>query len=82
MHGELLYLQAAPGTMLGERLCVPSGKSRSQVETLRYELIRDAHDNALTCHTGTTRTYQHLKRRVYWPGMKREIDEYVAACPE
>ena len=51
MHGELLLFKAAPGTMLGERLCVPSGKSGTQVETLRYQLIRARIARRLECMT-------------------------------
>nr|KYP55424.1 hypothetical protein KK1_001636 [Cajanus cajan] len=27
-----------------------------------------------------TKMYQDLKKTFWWPGMKREIAEYVAAC--
>ncbi|KAI0995283.1 hypothetical protein K3495_g12901 [Podosphaera aphanis] len=38
------------------------------------------HDNPLTGHWGTARTIDLAQRNYYWPGMARDIQEYVAGC--
>ena len=42
---------------------------------LRSEVIKTIHEGS--GHLGTTKCYDLAKRRVYWPGMKSEITEYI-----
>ena len=80
----LLYLLPTPhGRKGGEKLCIPNSTigGRNGM-TLRLQMVADMHDNALACHTGVDRTLIQLKNRVYWPGMKADVEEFIAACPE
>jgi hypothetical protein len=42
----------------------------------------EAHKTHYTVHPGSTKMYQDLKRNYWWSGMKQDIAEYVARCPE
>ena len=54
------------------RLYVPSAA--------RQELCDEAHRSKLSIHLGGNKMYQNVKRHFWWPGMKREIAEYVSRC--
>ena len=54
------------------RLVVPSSLVRS--------VIHQVHGLPLTGHLGVRRTHKLLKAKYYWPGMKRIISDFVAAC--
>jgi len=56
------------------RLYVPN-----QVE-LKKELLKEAHNSALTNHPGSTKMYRDLRTHYWWPGMKKDIAEFVARC--
>ena len=49
-----------------------------QVEEVKQSLLDEAHRSKYTIHLGSTKMYKDLKRNFWWPGMKREIAEYVA----
>ena len=72
IRGELLYVKAGPSehTHMGDRLCVPTDAKLENRTTCRLSLVAEIHDNAFTCHPGTQKTLQELKRRVYWPDMR------------
>ncbi|MCI20147.1 polynucleotidyl transferase ribonuclease H fold, partial [Trifolium medium] len=38
------------------------------------------HRSGLSIHPGVTKMYQDLKKLLWWPGMKRQISEFVYAC--
>lgn len=46
----------------------------------RQELMREFHDSPFGGHSGFLRTYKRLSSLVYWKGMKKDIQEYVAGC--
>jgi hypothetical protein len=56
------------------RLIVPD------VENLRTELIREAHDQISTAHPGRDKTYRLLRPRYYWRGMRADIERFVRNC--
>jgi len=47
---------------------------------LRKELLQESHNSTFSTHPGSTKMYQDLKTHYWWPGMKRDIAEYVARC--
>lgn len=55
-------------------ICVP------QKSDIRLSLLHDAHDSAIAGHLGFDKTYDNLKRTVYWPNIARETREYVQTC--
>ena len=56
------------------RLCVP------KIDKLREELLKESHKSTLSTHPGSTKMYHDLKSLCWWPGMKKDIAEFVARC--
>lgn len=48
---------------------------------LRKQIMEDAHKGPLSGHTGTSKTLHRIVRNYYWPGMKRDVDNYIRRCP-
>ncbi|KAG6513858.1 hypothetical protein ZIOFF_024195 [Zingiber officinale] len=55
----------------GDRLCFPDQ------EELRRKILDEAHKTPYAMHSDSTKMYQDLKRRLWWPGMKRDIARYI-----
>ncbi|CAN6677618.1 unnamed protein product [Malus baccata var. baccata] len=47
---------------------------------LKKEILDEAHVSAYAMHPGGTKMYHTIRPFYYWPGMKREIAEYVSRC--
>jgi len=60
--------------MFRDRVCVPD------VLELKRQILDESHRSSLSIHLGATKMYQDLKRLFWWPGMKKEIAEFVYAC--
>ncbi|KAG8472896.1 hypothetical protein CXB51_034783 [Gossypium anomalum] len=56
------------------RLCVPRNSK------LIPMILGEAHSNRMSVHPGSTKMYNDLKRQFWWPGMKRDISDYVSKC--
>ncbi|KAL0367281.1 UNVERIFIED_CONTAM: hypothetical protein Sradi_3618200 [Sesamum radiatum] len=56
------------------RLCVPGNQS------IKDEILKEAHHSHYTLHPGGTKMYQDLKQSYWWNNMKRDIAEYVQKC--
>lgn len=54
------------------KLWVPDG--------LREGVIKALHDPPSSAHSGGDKTLDLVKRSYYWPGMTRDIREYVSKC--
>ena len=52
------------------RTCIP--------QSMVKDVLQLYHDD--NSHKGVARTYLECKSQVYWPGMQREITEYVNRC--
>ena len=46
----------------------------------RQDLIRQFHDSLFAGHLGITRTVFRLLERVYWPGLRRDVQTYIKSC--
>ncbi|XP_070054171.1 uncharacterized protein [Nicotiana tomentosiformis] len=57
------------------RLCVPS------VGELRAKILSEAHYSRYAVHPGATKMYRDLRQIYWWNGMKKDIAEMVAQCP-
>ena len=42
--------------------------------------MKEAHDTPLSIHPGSTKMYQDIRQRYWWPNMKQDIACYVAKC--
>ena len=58
-----------------DRLCVPD------VDDLRTWIIAESHGSIYSIDPGSTKMYHDLKQIYWWDGMKKDIAEYVANCP-
>jgi hypothetical protein len=47
---------------------------------LRLEALREAHDQPTSAHMGVKKTLARISRSLYWPGMSRDVADYVARC--
>ncbi|GFS42569.1 hypothetical protein Acr_00g0080620 [Actinidia rufa] len=56
------------------RLCVPN------IPEVKRQVLEEAHNTKFTMHPGGTKMYRDLKETFWWPGMKREIAEFVSRC--
>jgi hypothetical protein len=43
-------------------------------------LLRNHHDHHLAGHQAKENTYQKIAEQYYWPGMKKDVTEYVQTC--
>jgi len=57
--------------MFRDRVCVPELKKR---------ILDEGHRCSLSIHPGATKMYQNLKKLFWWPGMKKDIAEFVYTC--
>lgn len=46
----------------------------------RLTLLHDAHDSTTAGHFGFQKTYDNLRRFVYWPHIAKDTQQYVATC--
>jgi len=60
--------------MFRDRVCVPD------VPELRKRILDKGHRSSLSIHPRATKMYQDLKKLFWWPGMKKDIAEFVYAC--
>lgn len=49
-------------------------------QELRGEVIHWAHTSKFSGHPGIQRTLAVLSRRFWWTGMRKDVEEYIAAC--
>lgn len=70
----LLYRNVKEGEEMISQLLVP----RSHVSKVLYL----AHSHALGAHLGMEKTYERVTSRFYWPGVKREVEDYCRQCAE
>jgi hypothetical protein len=58
------------------RIYVPSsGKMRNLV-------LKEMHDVPYVGHLGYQKTITAVRSQFFWPGMKKDVDDYIARCME
>ena len=60
--------------MFGNRFCIPNDPM------LKKDILEEAHQSLYAMHPGSTKMYRDLREVYWWPGMKKDIAEYVARC--
>ena len=48
---------------------------------LRTKIVAKAHGSKYSIHLGYSKIYHDLKQIYWWDGMKKDVAEYVAKCP-
>ena len=69
-EGRLWRRRSPPA--VGSQLVIPVLKRR--------EFIREFHDSLFAGHMGITRTVYRLLDRVYWPGLRGDVQTYIKSC--
>ncbi|KAM2869733.1 hypothetical protein FF1_017608 [Malus domestica] len=70
-----LRIRESDGMLMQEnRMYVPNN------EELKKEILDETHCSAYAMHPGGTKMYHTIRPFYYWPGMKREIADYVSRC--
>nr|GFD25068.1 putative reverse transcriptase domain-containing protein [Tanacetum cinerariifolium] len=62
------------GIYFFDRIWIPS------VGGVRKLIMDEAHTSRYSIHPGVDKMYYDLKDLCWWPGMKRDIAEYVSRC--
>ncbi|KAI3768718.1 hypothetical protein L2E82_19548 [Cichorium intybus] len=57
-----------------ERIWVP------KLGGVRQTLLEEAHKSRFSIHPGAIKMYRDLREYYWWPGMKREVAEFVERC--
>ncbi|KAF7702190.1 hypothetical protein HF521_001473, partial [Silurus meridionalis] len=65
--------QPVPEGCPTDRLFVP--------EQLWSQVLQWCHGSPLFCHPGFPRTLSVLRQRFWWPTVRKDVREFVAACP-
>ena len=60
--------------MFRDRVCVPRN------DELIQTILCEAHSGDLSVHPGSVKMYNDLKKLYWWPGMKKDISEFVSKC--
>ncbi|KAK5794556.1 hypothetical protein PVK06_035793 [Gossypium arboreum] len=56
------------------RICVPKDSD------LRQTILKEAHGGLCAMHPGGNKLYHDLRELYWWPGLKREVTEFVGKC--
>ena len=70
--GDVLVHEVDDGFVKVKRIVVPSSR--------REQVLRAAHTNLTAGHSGYKRTLARIARYFMWPGMWKEVREYVRSC--
>jgi hypothetical protein len=57
-----------------DRICVPNE------ESLRKQILEEAHKSRYAIHRGEVKMYKDLKRVYWWPEMQKDVTRYVSTC--
>ena len=55
------------------RLCIPQG-------SIRKLLVKESHEGGLMGHFGIDKTLVFLKKKFFWPHMKKDVHRYCIRC--
>jgi len=74
--GKRKDFQLRPDNVLyyKERMVVPGNGE------LRKWIMQEAHDSPFAMHPGGTKMYQEIRGLYWWPGMKKDVIDYVTKC--
>ena len=88
-------LEAQRLLQLWKRLCIDNGVLKRKYDdvhgnrswlqlvvphSLRSEIMEQLHSGALEGHLGVDKTVAKIRERFYWPGMYRDVEQWVSTC--
>lgn len=59
----------------GRRLCVPADNA------IKSQIIRECHDIPISGHLGRDKTVARIQRAYTWPGLYKDVRDYIRSCP-
>ncbi|KAG8503513.1 hypothetical protein CXB51_001473 [Gossypium anomalum] len=61
-------------------LCFRGRVCISKDSDLRQSILKEAHGGLCAMHPGGNKLYRDLRELYWWPGLKREVTEFVGKC--
>ena len=49
-------------------------------KALETEILKGTHDSPFTGHLGVTRTLDRIRKRFFWPNMRKTVENYIRQC--
>ena len=77
LHGELKKFAALSSEITVQRDILVRGSRLIIPDKLRREMIERIHEG----HQGIVKCRERAKAAIWWPGMSKELKEYVFSCP-
>ena len=71
------------GLLVRRWVLLPSNREVFQAiipDSERRRVLEMCHDNKTSGHLGVTKTLAKIRQRYYWPGLQRDVHQYVAGC--
>ena len=56
------------------------GNVSTPPEESRLEIISENHNSKIGGHKGVNKTYQRIRERYFWPGIKEQVTDFVRKC--
>ncbi|KAA3480774.1 DNA/RNA polymerases superfamily protein [Gossypium australe] len=63
-----------------EVLCFQGKACMPKDVELRQKILQDAHSSPYAMHPGGSKMYKDLREQFWWPGLKKEVTEFVGKC--
>ena len=74
-HKKLMRYSLKDGLLLKKgRICIPD------VEELRLKVLFGEHDELTRGHPGIFKTWKFMVKKYYWPGMRKDVEDYIKSC--
>ena len=58
------------------RICVPKD------DDIRCQILYECHDSPSAGHDGIRKTYALVRKQFYWPGLHKDVQQYVLLCQQ
>lgn len=77
---DLINEVKSKDTYQGPKICVLRGVSRIEDSKDKEFILNDFHLLPTSGHAGVRRMINNLRKRFYWPGMEKDVKEYIRKC--
>ncbi|XP_022848903.1 uncharacterized protein LOC111371244 [Olea europaea var. sylvestris] len=68
-------------SLIGGMLCYKGRIVLPKLSPLTEVMLLECHNTRIGGHLGFLKTYKRIAREVYWTGMKKDVQDFVARCP-